>query len=876
MKRKPIYLFYIIYLFLVILFTIWDAGKTTDRYLDAHYGMGEGKTLELTQDKLVEARFVLSADKLAGIGLKFRSDYGFQDERISAVLTDADTGELLAEDTAEMKYELVRNKDSGSYVYFRLPVEQAKGRKASLELTYAGGEFCVYPKLILSDKKALDSEVYVSESGIDEAKQVQGGNLDFYAKYSTKPSSGLAGSVQNGLLWIAIGSLLFLWAKKRTGNGKTKKPDERKSGGKDSSILQLILVLSGCCLLLAFVYHYHVKPQIESRHFVKVVKEKDAGERLDITEQGAERRFTVKDQNLSGIKIRMALPQGREKVRVRMELTDYTSGQRLCEKVGEFSFPNNSDEEIAWSIGLQETVVLKGKHELGLRFIEEEADGRGEKNMETGQVLAVSLDCNHYGFLAPMYLIFCGMLLLFVLILYWCCFVKKLDLAKLFAVFAMSMGICFTLVLGLYSVPDEPSHLDSAYQLSNELLGVQKSEKPGYIYKRADDADMEAEQKRELSVLTYERLYRQLCQRVKDDTLVECAALNNFSNAGRIFYLPQALGISAGRILKLGFLPTMLLGRLFALAAYVLLTCLAIRKLPYGKESLFLLGILPVALQEAASFSYDAVINGIAFLYLGYCMHMVCRDFKEITLADMAVLAVSGCLMAGVKGSVYLPLCLLPLLRILRRKGGDRRETVFTVVLTALFFYAFLSGNLTDTIVRLSQEQGAVVGGSYGEELYTFGYFLEHPQRLVGIFANTLYTNTDSYLRNLLGGSLSWLDIKLKWYVLIGFLLLLLLSCIRQQPEISISGWEKAGMGLAAGGCFGLTCLSMLLAWTPVTSDHIQGVQGRYFIPFILLVLFMLRNSFFTVKKDIRHNMIFFAGLLDVIALLQVLQCVFE
>ena len=40
------------------------------------------------------------------------------------------------------------------------------------------------------------------------------------------------------------------------------------------------------------------------------------------------------------------------------------------------------------------------------------------------------------------------------------------------------------------------------------------------------------------------------------------------------------------------------------------------KKLPFGKTTLFLLAILPMNLQQCTSFSYDAVITGVSFLYI--------------------------------------------------------------------------------------------------------------------------------------------------------------------------------------------------------------------------------------------------------------------
>ena len=42
---------------------------------------------------------------------------------------------------------------------------------------------------------------------------------------------------------------------------------------------------------------------------------------------------------------------------------------------------------------------------------------------------------------------------------------------------------------------------------------------------------------------------------------------------------------------------------------------------------------------------------------------------------------------------------------------------------------------------------------------------------------------------------------------------------------------------------FGALMFSMLLAWTPKSSNMVQGVQGRYMLPLLPVFLFTLKNQ---------------------------------
>lgn len=482
---------------------------------------------------------------------------------------------------------------------------------------------------------------------------------------------------------------------------------------------------------------------------------------------------------------------------------------------------------------------------------------------------------NSYFFLKKMYALFGILVLVASAVICACCMRKQLPVEKAFVPVGLCLGILFSLVICLDTVPDEPSHVDTAYALSNEILRIPESGKPGYIFKRVEDIDSDAEERQSLDVENYKWMYQKRFWTAEDETLAECSVRSNLGNGGKIYYLPQALGISIGRILGLGMLPVMMLGRFFSLICYIILVYSAIRKVPVGKLTLFLIGILPISLQQAASMSYDGMINGIAMLYLAYNVYAFYGG-RRLEVSDIAVIALTGSLMATVKGGTYIPLCLLPLMLLWTRKDLLKEEKISIVSIVGLFIFTFAKDRLIGTLSTLSVSQGAAIGGAKSKEVYTFGYLLRRPVRLIGLYVNTIHEQGSEQLRNLFGGNLAWRDINIDWYLVIFLIILILLSCIRQGKEKYIPRLDKAYMGVLALGSFGLIELSMLLVWTPVTYNYITGAQGRYFIPFLFLILLCLRNSFFTVKKNIERQIMLLFCVTDLLIVLQVVLIALE
>ena len=44
---------------------------------------------------------------------------------------------------------------------------------------------------------------------------------------------------------------------------------------------------------------------------------------------------------------------------------------------------------------------------------------------------------------------------------------------------------------------------------------------------------------------------------------------------------------------------------------------------------------------------------------------------------------------------------------------------------------------------------------------------------------------------------------------------------------------------------------ALWIGWTPVTYSHIEGVQGRYFLPFLPMVLLAFKNRVVIFRKNI-------------------------
>lgn len=466
--------------------------------------------------------------------------------------------------------------------------------------------------------------------------------------------------------------------------------------------------------------------------------------------------------------------------------------------------------------------------------------------------LVVSKVAEDYVCIKKMYGVLCVMLSLFVCGAFYLIAIKKAAIEKCFVYLALSLGIIYCLSITMYGVPDEPSHIDTAYRYSNIIMGTNNNDNEHYIFKRKDDIDMQVHTqeggKNDVNAESYKYLRDHLFSMVEDDSLVRCAARDNTGNGGGIYYIPAALGITLGRILHLGTLPMLMLGRLFNLFVFVFLAYVGIKKIPFGKLTMSLIALLPITMQEAASFSYDAVVMGLIIMFIGYTLSLAYKDWV-ILEEDMLIIIVLSILVASAKGGVYLPLCLLLVLIPYKRRVRKKETIIYFAGLIVLCGFAFLKNNISNILNTLIKADSSIGTNLVENDLYSLGYLLKHPARFVMLYANTIQEKGDTILAGLLGGRLGWVNIYIPWFILIILLMLIVASCMignRYTKDIEIP--DKIISAIIILGCGFLVGLSMLVASTPVKSNYIMGIQGRYLVPFFYLI-FILIN-----KREIRWS----------------------
>lgn len=853
------------------------------------------KTEEITDGTELRFEYLSEEQALSQLSFYFTADEEILSQgEILIEAYDTQTEELLGSETYDVA-------DLGAEAFWGVTfTEEPVNREITVVITGKDVEKGPYVW--------LNTEAQTSGSSYENGEKLEQ-NLIYNAVYRTQVHYIRQPLLTTAMLAV-LGSMFFLLAGRKAENTVGTEIRDREAGDfvrakgaagrfrnlgiwfqnfykKYRKLLGLGLLMLIVALIFYYVYDVQIREAMNSTHREVVMR--DNGELLPVTADSREmvQYYTTEEDELVGLGIRMDLSedfagQGTVHAEVR-DVTDAEEGVLLC--AADVDASTLLDGQYMGLIFDSSQSGIKGHtYEIRLEFSDELLDSGlsvivtpagyyGENPLYVnGEESENRLSMNAHTYFNLFLKRYFFAMFLFAEFMaagfYYLAFLRRCRIEKVFVFTILCLGVIYNFVLTPYMTPDESYHIDMSYRHSNTLLGIESAGE-NKCYKRQDDTELEFTSSPSLE--NYKIIYDGLFSMAENDTLVEAEATST-TEAPMIIYLPAVLGMTLARLLHLGTVPMLLLGRWFSLLGFTILTYFGMKKLPFGKTALFLLAVLPMNLQQCTSFSYDAVITGVSFLYICWCVSLAFGE-KQVKATDMLGLGILGIILVYGKSGVYLPLALLIFLIPAARFGGKRVRNLCVLGLFLLPVLCFLNQNTaTVSYIATTTEATATVGSSTTAG-YTIGYFLSQPLELVRMLANTLSDKTAFYLESLVGQKMGWVEIDISEVISMLFWLLLILASLKTKEEpMYIRTGQKWWIVFVCAVCAGLILAGMLLTWTPRGYVSIEGVQGRYFIPLMPALLLVLRNPRLTWDRCAQRGLIYAGFIGQILAVMYLIK----
>lgn len=434
---------------------------------------------------------------------------------------------------------------------------------------------------------------------------------------------------------------------------------------------------------------------------------------------------------------------------------------------------------------------------------------------------------------------------------------EKKTFSRVYLSMLIISGLLYSAVFFPLSVPDELYHYESTYYYSNIMLG--KNPSNSAIEVRETDSALIDNSDIKLDKSAYSNTK----QAFNDNSglsyierTIDPSRSSLTSNPPQV-RLFSAIGLSIGQILNLNGLLTFYLGRFFNFLIFAILAYFAIKITPVGKLLFVVLTFLPMTLHICSSFSYDAVIIGLGLLFIALCLNAAYSSSK-VSKKTLIPMAISIVLLSPCK-LIYSLLAFLVLIvpnNKFESTNNAKRWKFSIIALSMLSLLLCQSSILLSfvTATPVSDEataQQTITETSSSPITYTLIGLLEAPLNTLFVFANTLLEKTDFYLTSFLGGTLGWFQSELitPWFFILLFLGILLYASRQSQSDTIILSSRTKAFFFALSGVISIgIALSMLLGHTDISVLYVEGVQGRYFLPFAPLIFLLFRT------KNTRRN----------------------
>lgn len=434
------------------------------------------------------------------------------------------------------------------------------------------------------------------------------------------------------------------------------------------------------------------------------------------------------------------------------------------------------------------------------------------------------------------------------------------------------LAVLYLFLLPPMTVPDEEAHFKKAYNFANYLIGEMPEEEGNVVMEKEDlQALRKFEAKPSLS--EYDTLKEDIWKSGRIEGTKEIGMFDTQAKA--ITYLPGMIGIIAGRLLGLNGIMVICLGRLVAMAFYLFTMYWFIRLMPFAKAAAFIMAILPMTIQQCCSYSYDAVVIEIAFLYLAVLFNLLYKE-RPIQKSQIALYILFMIILSISKGGTYMPLCLLTMMIPVSRFKDKKQKWTFVGCMAAIAIAAFLISTLSYALYVASPEAQAEAGAYLAGDTYGLAGLLKNPMLFITLMLRTLFLSGDGYIETMLGMQLGWLNIFVSRIVIYGMLLLMILSVLpvegkHADKNVIVTKGQKIFYLVTGALSVTMAFVAMFMSWTPQNATTIEGIQGRYFLPFLPALLLVFNSRNIVLKKNIDRVCMFVALSLQCMAIYGIL-----
>lgn len=323
------------------------------------------------------------------------------------------------------------------------------------------------------------------------------------------------------------------------------------------------------------------------------------------------------------------------------------------------------------------------------------------------------------------------------------------------------------------------------------------------------------------------------------DTTMREVAFANTSIYAPVAYLPALAGMIIAKAAGLSVGSAIVLMRLLGLLTYVALVAagLVVLRAHRARWLVFVAALVPMSLFQATTVTTDTMTLGLCLLAGSLLLKAVFLRAR-LNVAETTALLVAGAMIPLCKSGyvIFLPLVLVVPSALLpgRRWGRAAAAATVGVGVVAFAWWTRVTAITSSAMgfMRPQSQWGTVVPASQ------VGFILENPLTIVRIVVNTLSSKGNMYFTQFFG-DLGFTFVSIPALATVAVIMATVVA-FGASERVSVPMRSTLVVALAVLAGIASVFGALYLGFSPVGYYIIDGVQGRYFLPFILLVLGVL------------------------------------
>lgn len=403
-----------------------------------------------------------------------------------------------------------------------------------------------------------------------------------------------------------------------------------------------------------------------------------------------------------------------------------------------------------------------------------------------------------------------------------------------------TLGIVFTFTTRYNHAIDEKKHFMTALNLS--FLNFDYAKNP------ITDKGIE-----ELPQLTkyikidnfFEKYNEDITTEVNKEDVPSTPAGYNF-----ITYIFPAIGIFVARTLGGSIIDMYIMGRIMNLILYTILICFAIKIMPYKKNILFVIAMMPYILLLAASYAIDGYCIGTVFVFISYCFKIY-KENDSISIKQFLILIVLFLLLLLAKNMAYILVgtivLILPLWKTIKK---NKKYIPIMIIVSILMLILIILAVVYVKNNSLGEDARATGEISISKQLNIILTNPIHDIKLIIEHTKNTLLNFNWYA-NLYPGAFFTKDAP--FVVLPLMIYILYISLI--EDDFILKRKDKIIMLISFLLVWGMTSAVLYLTYTQVGALYIEGYQTRYIVPVLPLLLLCIANNKVNSKQTKNKNM---------------------